>query len=69
MICMFFRLCLTGIGFRRGAFFPFQIKKKRGVKLLPKSFGMVYFGPSYSDNEIKEDLARNKIVYKKWLNR
>ena len=28
---------------------------------------MVYFGPSYSDNEIKEDLARNKIVYKKMV--
>ena len=44
-----------------------KLKRKEGVKLLPKSFGMVYFGPSYSDNEIKEDLARNKIVYKKMV--
>ena len=32
---------------------------------MPKNFGIVYFGPSYSDNDIREDLARNKIVYKK----
>ena len=34
---------------------------------MPKNFGIVYFGPSYSDNDIREDLARNKIVYKKMV--
>lgn len=41
------------------------LKRKESQRLLPKNFGMVYFGPSYYDKEIKDDLARNKIVYKK----
>ena len=46
-----------------------KLKRKEGRKLMPKNFGIVYFGPSYSNSKIEEDLARNKIIYKKWLNR
>ena len=54
-------------GLALGAAFYFlsKLKRKEGRKLMPKNFGIVYFGPSYSNNEIENDLARNKIVYKK----
>ena len=34
-----------GIGFGRGAFFPFQIKKKRGCKIIAKKFRYGLFWP------------------------
>ena len=54
-----------GLALGAAFFLLSKIKRKRGTKLLPKNFGMVYFGPSYSKKEIEEALKINKIVYKK----
>ncbi len=54
-----------GLALGAALYFLSVLKIKEGRRLLPKNFGMVYFGPSYSKKEVEESLKTNKVLYKK----